>query len=190
MINIVIFGPPGSGKGTHSIKLAEKYQLFHLSTGDIFRYEINNKTPLGIEAKNYIDKGNLVPDDLVIKVLLSTLEKQKNAKGFIFDGFPRTIIQAQKLDEELNKKGIPINIVISLEVNDAEIITRLVKRGLDSGRSDDNETIIKQRLEIYKNQTAPLLDYYTKQNKLINIDGVGMIDNIFTNICNIIDDNF
>ncbi|OIO99836.1 MAG: adenylate kinase [Bacteroidetes bacterium CG2_30_32_10] len=183
MLNIILFGPPGSGKGTHSIKLAEKMQLYHLSTGDIFRSEISNKTLLGIEAKQYIDKGALVPDDLVIKVLLSTLEKQEKAKGFIFDGFPRTLIQAQKLDEELNKKGIPIKLIISLEVNNKEIITRLVKRGLESGRSDDNEEIIKQRLAFYNKQTAPLLEYYSKQNKLYTIHGVGLIEEIFVDIC-------
>jgi len=189
MLNIVIFGPPGSGKGTHSVKLAEKKQLYHLSTGDIFRSQIVNKTILGLEAKQYMDKGALVPDDLVIKVLLSTLENQKDAKGFIFDGFPRTIIQAQKLDDELNKKGIPLKLVISLKVNDEEIIKRLVKRGIDSGRTDDNEAVIKQRIDVYNKQTAPLLDYYTRQNKLLCIDGFGEIEDIFANICKIIDEN-
>ncbi len=188
MLNLVIFGPPGSGKGTHSVKLAEKYHLHHLSTGDIFRSEIANQSTLGVEAKKYIDKGKLVPDDLVIKVLLSVLDRQKTARGFIFDGFPRTIVQAQKLDEELGKKGIPIDIVISLEVTDEEIITRLVKRGLDSGRTDDNEEVIRQRLEVYNKQTAPLLEYYTAQRKLTGVDGIGLIENIFTNICQIIDD--
>ncbi len=189
MLNLVMFGPPGSGKGTHSVKLSQKYQLVHLSTGDIFRSEIANKTELGLEAKKFMDKGALVPDDLVIKLLLSTLEKNKTAKGFIFDGFPRTIVQAQKLDQELNNKGIPINLVISLEVNDEEIITRLVKRGIESGRSDDNEEIIRQRLEVYNKQTSPLLEYYTKQNKLNGIDGIGLIDHIFDNICTVIDKN-
>jgi adenylate kinase len=189
MLNLIMFGPPGSGKGTHSIKLAEKYQLIHLSTGDIFRSEIANKSSLGMEAKQFMDKGALVPDDLVIKLLLSTLEKHKTAKGFIFDGFPRTIVQAQKLDEQLNKKEIPIKLVISLEVDDNEIIARLVKRGLDSGRSDDTEEVIRQRLEVYNKQTAPLLDFYTKQKKLKSINGVGLIDNIFTSISKIIDNN-
>jgi len=187
MLNIVIFGPPGSGKGTHSVRLAERYKLYHLSTGDIFRSEISGKTPLGNKAKQYIDQGSLVPDDLVLSILFATLEKQTNAKGFIFDGFPRTIIQAQKLDEELEKKAMPLKFIISLEVNDKVIIERLLKRGLDSGRTDDNETVIKQRIEVYNQQTAPLLDYYKNRNKLLNVNGVGMIEDIFNNISALID---
>ena len=187
MLNLILFGPPGAGKGTHSVQIAKRYKLIHLSTGDIFRSEISNKTKLGVKAKSYIDKGNLVPDDVVIDMLFSFIEKNLHVNGFVFDGFPRTIVQAEKFNQSLEDLKIPVSYVISLEVNEDELITRLVKRGIESGRADDTEEIIKQRLDVYNDQTKPLLDYYSKKNLLKNVYGVGNIDDIFKEICKIIE---
>ena len=186
MLNLILFGPPGAGKGTHSVKLVEKYNLVHISTGDIFRIEVGNKTELGMKAKSFMDKGKLVPDEVVIGMLLSTMDRYKDAKGFVFDGFPRTIIQAEKFDEMLASRSMSISKVISLDVVDEELIKRLVKRGLDSGRADDTEEVIRQRLCVYNNQTKPLLEYYTKKNILNPVNGLGLIDDIFECICKVI----
>ena len=183
MLNLILFGPPGSGKGTHSLKLVDKYNLVHISTGDIFRSETSNKTELGLKAKSYMDKGALVPDELVIDMLFSVMDRHENAKGFVFDGFPRTIVQADKFDEMLNKKNMPISMVVSLEVSDDELIKRLVKRGIESGRSDDTEEVIKQRLDVYNKQTKPLLDYYKNKKLLQSVYGIGSIEEIFNSIC-------
>ena len=186
MLNLILFGPPGAGKGTHSVKLVEKYNLIHISTGDIFRNEVCNKTELGMKAKSYMDKGELVPDEVVIGMLFSTVDRYKDAKGFVFDGFPRTIVQAEKFDEILASHSMPISLVISLDVVDEELIKRLVKRGLESGRTDDTEEVIRQRLNVYNNQTKPLLEYYTKKDMLKPVHGLGAIDDIFENICKVI----
>jgi len=187
MLNLIIFGPPGSGKGTHSIKLVEKYKLRHISTGDIFRSEIGNKTTLGIRAKSFMDKGELVPDEVVLDMLFSVMDRYSDAKGFVFDGFPRTIVQAEKFDEMLALRKMPVSLVISLDVSEDEIINRLVKRGIESGRTDDTEEIIRQRLNVYDKQTKPLLNYYKKKKLLQSVHGIGRIDEIFEKICSMIE---
>ncbi|MGI9159534.1 MAG: adenylate kinase [Saprospiraceae bacterium] len=179
MINIILFGPPGSGKGTQAAFLIEKYQLIHISTGDLFRYEMGNDTPLGREAKSYIAKGELVPDTVTIGMLRNKVEAHPDAKGFIFDGFPRTIPQAIALDQLLAEKNAAVSGLIALQVDDEEIIQRILLRGQQSGRPDDsNESIIRFRLEVYKNETTPVFDYYAQQNKSHNVNGVGSIDEI------------
>ena len=188
MLNLVLFGPPGAGKGTQSEKLIEKYKLVHLSTGDILRSEIAGGTDLGLKAKKLMDAGMLVPDEVVIGMIDSKLDANKNAKGFIFDGFPRTIAQAEALDTLLTEKKTSINMMLALEVEKEELIKRLLNRGKDSGRADDRNTeIIEKRIEEYNNKTAPLKDYYSKQNKLQVIKGVGGIDAIFQKLCEAID---
>lgn len=187
MFNLIIFGPPGSGKGTQSVKVAEKYQLKHVSTGDILRNEIKNQTELGLKVKDVIERGELVSDELLIQILHSVMGNNTDVKGFIFDGFPRTIVQAKALDELMDKIGVGISNVISLDVADEEVIARLLKRAETEGRKDDNKETINNRLSVYKNQTSPLLDYYDKQGKLIRVDGVGSIDDIFNSICEKLD---
>ncbi len=187
MLNLIIFGPPGSGKGTHSIKLVEKYKLRHISTGDIFRSEIGNKTTLGMRAKSFMDKGELVPDEVVLDMLFSVMDRYSDAKGFVFDGFPRTIVQAEKFDEMLALRKMPVSLVISLDVNEDELINRLVKRGIESGRTDDTEEVIRQRLNVYNKQTKPLLNYYKKKKLLQSVHGIGRIDEIFEKICSVIE---
>ena len=188
MLNIVLFGPPGAGKGTQSEMLIEKYNLIHLSTGDILRAEIVNQTKLGIEAKKYMDQGLLVPDKVVIGMIGSQLEKHSNTQGFIFDGFPRTTEQAIALDNLLLNKQITINAMISLKVEDNELIRRLLERGKNSGRSDDqSEEIISNRIKEYNLKTAPLKSFYNQQNKLYEVDGLGSIDDIRKKINSVID---
>jgi adenylate kinase len=187
MLNLILFGPPGAGKGTHSVRLAEKYGLVHFSTGDFFRNEIKNMTELGKKAKVHIDKGELVPDDIVNVLLFFRLEKFKLENGFIFDGFPRTIFQAKKLDEMLGWLNIPVPLVIFLEVPEEELVHRMINRGKDSNRTDDNSEIIHQRLQVYNKQTKPLLDYYAKKNQMHTIHGLGSIDEIFAQICQTIE---
>jgi adenylate kinase len=183
MLNIVLFGPPGCGKGTQSEKLITKYQLVHLSTGDILRAEIANKTKLGTEAKAFMDKGALVPDEVVIGMIASKIDSNKNAKGFIFDGFPRTTAQAEALDKMLAERKIPIKCMVSLEVEKEELLKRLLSRGLTSGRADDqNPEIIENRIKEYNNKTAPVIKFYESQGKFKGINGIGAIEEIFDRI--------
>jgi adenylate kinase len=184
MFNLILFGPPGSGKGTQSDKLVEKYGFVHLSTGNLLRQEISERTPLGLEAKNFMDKGQLVPDEVVIGMIDSCIARNLESEGFLFDGFPRTVAQAEALDKLLSFRKTTIDKVIALDVNEEELVKRLKKRGETSSRSDDtNETVIRNRFAVYKNETEPVADYYQKQGKLEVIPGVGTIDNIFDAIC-------
>jgi len=180
MFNLILFGPPGSGKGTQSENLVLQYGLKHLSTGDLLRSEITHKTKLGMEAKKYMDKGALVPDAVVIGMIDSALDANPNAKGFLFDGFPRTVSQAKALDELLEKRGSLISVLLALDVSEDELVKRLVKRGETSGRSDDmNEQIIRARITEYHNKTAPVADYYQKSNKVVLVKGEGSVHEIF-----------
>ena len=180
MFNLILFGPPGSGKGTQSEKIVDRFGLIHLSTGNLLRQEIQDKTPLGLEAKNFMDKGQLVPDEVVIAMIGTCLEKHPDAKGFLFDGFPRTIAQAEALDKLLSLKKTTICKVLALEVTEDELVKRLLKRGETSGRSDDtDETVIRKRFHVYKNETEPVAEYYQAQNKLERIHGEGSVDDIF-----------
>ena len=188
MLNIVLFGPPGAGKGTQSDKLIAKNKLVHLSTGDILRSEIANGTALGLEAKKLMDQGLLVPDAVVIGMIESKVDANKSAKGFIFDGFPRTTAQAEALDKLLASKGTSINMMLALEVPKDELIKRLLNRGKDSGRADDqNEAVIEKRINEYNSKTAPLKEYYTKQNKFFGVKGVGSVEEIFDALCKVIE---
>lgn len=188
MLNLILFGPPGSGKGTQATKLIEKYNLLHISTGDLFRAEISNGTALGLEAKSYIDKGALVPDSVTVNMLKSKMEQHPTVEGVIFDGFPRTIPQSEALDEMLKSKGTEVSLLLSLVVDDAEIIRRIAKRGESSGRTDDTDPeIIQNRINTYKSQTTPVADYYSKFGKTKTVAGVGSVDEIFENLCTEID---
>jgi adenylate kinase len=189
MLNIVIFGAPGSGKGTQSDKLIEHYKLFHISTGDVLRDNIRRGTDLGKTAKGYIDQGQLVPDELIIDILAQVLDenKDKAGEGVIFDGFPRTIPQAEALEQLLADRGTQIDAVVGLEVPEDELIKRILLRGQMSGRSDDNAETIKKRLDVYHNQTAPLIDWYEKEGIRYPIDGLGELDRIFADIVKVVD---
>ena len=183
-MNIILFGPPGAGKGTQSDKLIEKYNLNHLSTGDLFRNHLGNNTPLGLEAKKFMDEGNLVPDSVLINTVIEEVESKKNIKGFIFDGFPRTVNQAEALDSMLNEKGLRINFLISLEVDDKELINRIKKRALVSGRIDDqSEDKINNRIKVYNEETLPVLNHYKNLKKYNPVNGIGSIDVVFDDIC-------
>jgi adenylate kinase len=179
MLNIVLFGPPGAGKGTQSEKLIARYQLVHLSTGDIFRANIKGETELGKLAKSYIDKGELVPDSVTISMLESEVNKYESPKGFIFDGFPRTGAQAQALDQFLASKNTEITCMLALEVEEEELRVRLLNRAKTSGRPDDaNPEVIQNRIDVYNRETAPVADFYRGQGKYKGIDGIGGIDEI------------
>jgi adenylate kinase len=187
MFNLILFGPPGSGKGTQSEKLIAKYHFRHLSTGDLLRSEISRKTPLGIEAKKFMDKGNLVPDEVVIGMINDMLDMNMEAVGFLFDGFPRTAIQAQELDNLLAGKHTCIDVMIALEVSE-ELIKRLLKRGETSGRTDDNnEQVIRARIAEYHKKTATVADHYQKAHKVVMIKGEGTVDEIFARLSGEID---
>ncbi len=188
MFNLILFGPPGSGKGTQSEKLIAKYGLKHLSTGDLLRSEIANETPLGLEAKKIMDKGQLVPDEVVIGMISSALDNNPSAKGFLFDGFPRTAAQAEALDKLLELKKTSIAAMLALEVSEEELVKRLLKRGETSGRSDDtNETVIRARITEYRNKTTVVADYYAQFDKVVNVKGEGSVDDIFAALSKEID---
>ncbi len=188
MINLILFGPPGSGKGTQAEKLVEKYKLLHISTGDLFRYEMGNDTELGLKAKEYISKGELVPDSITTGMLKNKVVANPDVAGYIFDGYPRNVNQSESLDEILNEKGESVSILLSLDVDDEEIVKRILNRGKTSGRSDDNdESIIRNRIAVYKSETTPVFDFYAKSNKSKMINGIGSIEEIFDRLCAEID---
>ena len=187
MLNIVIFGAPGSGKGTQSERIVEKYGINHISTGDVLRAEIKNGTELGKTAKGYIDQGQLIPDELMIDILGSVFDSFKDSKGVIFDGFPRTIAQAEALKKMLAERGQDVSVMVDLDVPEEELMVRLIKRGKDSGRADDNEETIKKRLHVYHSQTAPLIDWYKNEKKYQHINGLGTMQGIFADICEAVD---
>jgi len=188
MKNIVIFGAPGSGKGTQSDLLIERYGLGHISTGDVLRSEIKKGTELGNTAKGFIDQGQLIPDDLMVSILASVYDGfGKEHEGVIFDGFPRTIPQAEALKKMLAERGHKVAAMIELDVPEEELMARLIKRGQESGRSDDNEETIKRRLDVYHSQTAPLIDWYKKEGIHHHIDGLGELDRIAGDIAKVID---
>ena len=187
MLNIVIFGAPGSGKGTQSERIVEKYGINHISTGDVLRAEIKNGTELGKTAKGYIDQGQLIPDELMIDILASVFDSFKDSKGVIFDGFPRTIAQAEALKKMLAERGQDVSVMVDLDVPEEELMVRLIKRGKDSGRADDNEETIKKRLHVYHSQTAPLIDWYKNEKKYQHINGLGTMEGIFAEICEAVD---
>src|ERR1700742_3122868 len=188
MFNLILFGPPGSGKGTQSEGLIAKYGLKHLSTGDLLRSEIAGQTPLGLAAKSFMDKGQLVPDEVVIEMISSALDNNPQAHGFLFDGFPRTTAQAEALDKLLTHKGTSIAVVLALQVSESELVKRLLNRGQSSGRSDDaDENTIRNRFLEYQKKTAAVADYYKKYDKVVYIHGEGDIDEIFVALCREID---
>ena len=183
MFHIILFGPPGSGKGTQSEKLIAEYGLIHLSTGNLLRSEIEKKTALGLEAKSVMDKGQLVPDEVVIGMISSELDANPGAKGFLFDGFPRTVAQAEALDKLLKLKGGEIGVFLALQVSEEELVKRLLGRGLSSGRSDDtNETVIRTRITEYNAKTSVVADYYKQFDKVVNVHGEGSIDDIYASL--------
>lgn len=184
MINLVLFGPPGAGKGTQSEQLRDRFQLVHISTGDLFRANIKNQTDMGMKAKAFMDRGELVPDEVTIGMLKSKVEENPNAGGFIFDGFPRTTPQAIALDNLLESLNTSISACLSMNVPDRELIDRLLNRGKTSGRADDvNEEVIQNRLNVYQRETAPLKNFYLKQGKLSEVNGVGTVEEIFDRLC-------
>ena len=187
MKNIIIFGAPGSGKGTYSDEIVAKYGMGHISTGDVLRGEIKNGTELGKIAKGYIDNGQLIPDELMIDILAKTYDAQTKGQGVIFDGFPRTIAQAEALKKMLAERGQSVNIMLDLDVPEDELMKRLIKRGQESGRADDNEETIKKRLTVYHSQTAPLIDWYKNEKLYAHIKGIGELETITADVCKAID---
>lgn len=184
MFNLILFGPPGSGKGTQSERLIARYGLKHLSTGDLLRSQIAEKTKLGLEAKAFMDRGELVPDEVVIGMIRSALDANPQAKGFLFDGFPRTKAQSEALDTLLAQRSESINVVLALEVSEEELVKRLLNRGLTSGRSDDvNESVIRARIEEYHKKTSAVADHYRAFNKVVEVKGEGSVDEIFEALC-------
>ena len=205
MFNFILFGPPGSGKGTQSVRIAEKFNLVHISTGDIFRREIKNQTALGKKVQSIIERGELVPDELLVDILRSAMQQAGKPAGFVFDGFPRTIRQAEDLDKLLRESGEKVNLVLALDVDEEEIVKRLLKRAQEEGRKDDTEEVIRNRMKVYHAQTQPLMDFYRNrmkvyhaqthplmdfyrnQGKFTSLKGVGSIDDIFISISEVID---
>lgn len=187
MFNIIIFGAPGSGKGTQGKKLTDRYQLTHISTGEVLREKIRKQTPLGKLADEYISKGQLVPDNVVIDILTKFFADNPTSNGYIFDGFPRTLRQGEAMDEMLAEKNESINVVLWLDVDDDELVERLLNRGKEMGRNDDNLETIKSRLKVYYQKTAPLKEFYSKQGKLVKINGMGTVEEIFSRIEKVID---
>ncbi len=188
MLNIILFGPPGAGKGTQSNKIIEKYGITHLSTGDVFRYNMKNETELGQLAKSYIDKGALVPDEVTNNMVKDFLERNENPNGFIFDGYPRTIAQGQALDKMLDEMGTSVSMMVALEVDENELVKRLLERGKTSGRADDqDEDTIRNRFKVYQEETSPLAMFYSEQDKYVGVHGMGTIDEIFDRINHEID---
>ena len=188
MLNLILFGPPGSGKGTQAAKLVDRYNLLHISTGDLFRYELGNNTPLGIEARSYMNKGELVPDSVTIGMLRNKVDAHPEVEGYIFDGFPRTVAQAEALDVLLSEKGQEISGLVMLDVADDEIVRRLLDRGKTSGRADDmSEDTIRKRIDVYRAQTSPVFDYYDQEGKSVRIAGQGAIEEIFSRLCQEVD---
>jgi adenylate kinase len=188
MFNLILFGPPGSGKGTQSEQLITKYGLKHLSTGDLLRSEIAQQTPLGLEAKKIMDKGQLVPDEVVVGMISSAVDAHPGVSGFLFDGFPRTAAQAEALDKLLSLKKTAINLVLALEVGEEELVSRLLKRGQTSDRSDDtNESVIRERIAVYHSKTSAVASYYSEFGKVVMVKGEGSITDIFSRLCAEID---
>jgi len=187
MLNVILFGPPGSGKGTQSEKIIEKYKLVHISTGDLLRDEVANKTDLGMKAKEIMDRGALVSDEIVIGMIRKKLEEHQDGPGFIFDGFPRTVDQARELRKALTDYDERVSVMISLEVPREELVKRLLKRGEETSRSDDNMETISNRIDVYERQTIPVTYYYDKMHKHVPVDGLGSIDAIFKRIVKVID---
>jgi adenylate kinase len=188
MFNVILFGPPGAGKGTQSKKLAEKYDWVHISTGEVLRKEIKKKTPLGIEAQRLIDDGNYVTDEMAFEIIKSEIDRNKNAEGFVFDGFPRTTYQAEKFPEIVQFDNDNKYLLISIEVNDEILIDRLINRAKESGRPDDRQKdIIQKRIQIYYHKTSCIKEFYKSQGKLVTVDGNGEIDSIFDKICEVIE---
>jgi adenylate kinase len=187
MLNIVLFGPPGSGKGTQSEKIIEKYGLIHISTGDLLREEVAAQSELGIRAKAIMDKGELVSDDIVIGMIRKKLEANQDGPGFIFDGFPRTVEQARELRKALTDYDERVSVMVSLEVPREELVKRLLKRGEETGRSDDNLETINKRIDVYNRQTIPVTYYYDKMHKHAGVEGIGTVDKIFDRIVKVIE---
>ncbi len=186
MFNIVVIGPPCSGKGTQSKRIAKEYQLSHISSGILFRKEINKKTPLGFTLKKYIDKGLLVPDEIVLKKMYKAALSLRKSRGVVFDGFPRTLYQAQTMDKSLKKKAIQIAIAVFIDVGEQELVKRLLRRSEDSERSDDSLEVIKKRIEVYKAETLPLIKYYSDKKKLITVSGMAHVETVCARIINAI----
>ncbi|PCJ64935.1 MAG: adenylate kinase [Bacteroidetes bacterium] len=188
MLNIILFGPPGAGKGTQSAKLIEKYNLIHLSTGDVFRYNIKNETDLGVLARSYIDKGELVPDEVTNDMVKDFIIRNVNEQGFIFDGYPRTIAQGEALDRMLTEHNTTVTMMVALEVDEDELVKRLIERGKTSGRADDqNEDTIRNRFKVYQEETAPVAVFYSDQEKYRGVHGMGSVDEIFERLTHAID---
>ena len=187
MFNLIIFGPPGAGKGTQSKNIARKYGFIHISTGDILRAEIRSKSELGLRVRQFMDKGELVPDEVLVDVLKDIMEREKGVNGFVWDGFPRTLVQAEAFDRVLESKGRKVNLVLSLEVELHELVRRMVNRGHEDRRSDDTEDIILQRQRIYRDMTQPLIAFYREQGKFVSVSGIQPIEKVFADICRNID---
>jgi adenylate kinase len=186
MFNLILFGPPGAGKGTQAVKIAEKYQWIHISTGDILRAEVSQGTPLGLKVKAVMEAGHLVSDELLIEIMESVFVKHADAKGFVLDGFPRTLNQAKELDKMLGKLGRSVSLVLALEVNEEELAKRLLNRAIEQGRKDDTVEVIKNRLVQYHSHTKPLIDYYKKRKLFMEVFGEGTIEEIFEKLCSVI----